>query len=128
MKLTSNNIENKILNYLTFIKYLCIINIGNDKSTNVVLPRIYENSHQLVKVTDVSFFYLCSCSSTQFLYRTAVKATFNVKDNINDIIKNSITLTINITTFPTIIRKNWWQNHIFLLSFPMFDSIAYHLQ
>ena len=69
--------------------------------------------------TDVSFFYLCSCLSTQFLYRTAVKATFNVKDNIKDIIKkatfnvkdnikdiikNSITLTINITTSPTIIR------------------------
>ena len=27
----------------------------------------------------MSFFYLCSCVSTQFLYRTAVKATFNVK-------------------------------------------------
>ena len=50
------------------------------------------------------FFYLCSCLSTQFLYRTAVKATFNVKDNINDIIKNSITLTINITTSLTIFR------------------------
>lgn len=39
-----------------------------------------ENSHPLVKVTDVSFFYLRSCLSTQFLYRTAVKATFNVKN------------------------------------------------
>ena len=64
---------------------MCIINIGNDKSTNVVLPRKYENSHQLVKVTDVSLFYLCSCLSTQFLYRTVAKATFNVKNNINDI-------------------------------------------
>ena len=63
------------------------------------------NSHLLVKVTDVSIFYLCSCLSTQFLYRTAVKATFNVKDNINAIIKNSITLTINITTLPTKNRK-----------------------
>mgnify|MGYP006967537035 FL=1 len=27
----------------------------------------------------MSFFYLCSCVSTQFLYRTAVKETFNVK-------------------------------------------------
>ena len=53
----------------------------------------------------MSFFYLCSCLSTQFLYRTAVKATFNVKDNINAIIKNSITLTINITTLPTKNRK-----------------------
>ena len=33
-----------------------------------------------------------------------VKATFNAKDNIRDIIKNSITLTINITTSPTIFR------------------------
>ena len=63
------------------------------------------NSHLLVKVTDVSIFYLCSCLSIQFLYRTAVKATFNVKDNINAIIKNSITLTINITTLPTKNRK-----------------------
>lgn len=55
--------------------------------------------------TDVSFYYLCSCLSTQFLYRTAVKATFNVKENIKDIIKNSITLTINITTITTKIRK-----------------------
>ena len=74
--------------------------------------------------TDVSFFYLCSCLSTQFLYRTAVKATFNVKDNINDIIKNSITLTINITTFPTKIRKIGGKNHICLFSFSMLVSIA----
>ena len=72
-----------------------------------------ENSHQLVKVTDVSFFYLCSCLSIQFLYRTAVKAMFNVKDNHKDIIKNSITLNINITTLPTKTRKKWWQNLIF---------------
>ena len=26
-------------------------------------------------------FYLCSCLSTQFLYRTDIKATFNVKEN-----------------------------------------------
>ena len=74
--------------------------------------------------TDVSFFYLCSCLSTQFLYRTAIKATFNVKDNIKDIIKNSITLTINITTLPTKIRKIGGKNHICLFSFPMFHSIA----
>ena len=66
---------------------------------------ICENSHLLVKVTDVSFFYLRSCLSTQFLYRTAVKATFNVKEDIKAIIKNNTTLTINITTFPTKIRK-----------------------
>ena len=62
--------------------------------------------------TDVSFYYLCSCLSTQFLYRTVAKATFNVKENIKDIIQNSITLTINITTSLTKNRKNWWQNHI----------------
>ena len=50
-------------------------------------------------------FYLCSCLSTQFLYRTAAKATFNVKDNIKIVRKISITLTINITTLPTNIRK-----------------------
>ena len=78
--------------------------------------------------TDVSFFYLCSCLSTQFLYRTAIKATFNVKDNIKDSIKNSITLTINITTFPTKIRKIGGKNHICLFSFPMSVSITYILQ
>lgn len=64
-------------------------------------------------------FYLCNCLSTQFLYRTDVKATFNVKDNIKDIIKNSITLIINITTLPTIFRKLGGKNHICLLSIPM---------
>ena len=64
----------------------------------------YKNSHPTRQSYRCELFYLCSCSSTQFLYRTAVKATFNVKDNINDIIKNSITLTINITTSPTIFR------------------------
>ena len=65
-----------------------------------------KNSHLTRQSYRCEFsFYLCSCLSTQFLYRTAVKATFNVKDNIKDIIKNSITLTINITTLPTKIRK-----------------------
>ena len=114
--------------YLTFLKYLCIINIGNDKSTNVVLPDKLSKLTSTLQRTDVSFYYLCSCLSTQFLYRTAVKATFNVKDNINDITKNSITLTINITTFPTMFRKDWWQNHICLFSFPMWTSIARNLK
>ena len=65
----------------------------------IELTHIYSSKYRC------ELFYLCSCLSTQFLYRTAVKATFNVKDNINDIIKNSITLTINITTLPTKIRK-----------------------
>ena len=67
--------------------------------------REYMKTHIYSSKYRCEFFYLCSCLSTQFLYRTAVKATFNVKDNINDIIKNSITLTINITTSPTKIRK-----------------------
>ena len=86
-----------------------------------------ENSHPLVKVTDVSFFYLRSCLSPQFLYRTAVKATFNVKEDIKAIIKNNTTLTINITTFPTKIRKIGGKNHICLFSFPMLVSITYIL-
>ena len=57
-------------------------------------------THIFLACTDVSFYYLCSCLSTQFLCRTAVKATFIVKDIINDIIKNSIASTINITTLP----------------------------
>ena len=64
--------------------------------------RYIEKLTSTLQSTDVSFYYLCSCLSTQFLYRTAAKATFNVKENIKDIIKNSITLTINITTSLTI--------------------------
>ena len=85
--------------------YFSIINIGNDNSTNVVLPDKLSKLTSTLQRTDVSLFYLCSCLSTQFLYRTVVKATFNVKDNINTVRKISITLTINITTLPTKIRK-----------------------
>ena len=88
----------------------------------------YKNSHLNRQIYRCELFYLCSCLSTQFLYRTAVKATFNVKDNINDIIKNSITLTINITTLPTKIRKIGGKNHICLFSFPILVSITYILQ
>ena len=91
--------------YLTFSYNFCIINIENDNSTNVVLPDTLRKLTSTLQSTDVSFYYLCSCLSTQFLYRTAVKATFNVKENIKDNIKNSITLIINITTSPTIFRK-----------------------
>ena len=64
-----------------------------------------KNSHLTRQSYRCELFYLCSCLSIQFLYRTAVKATFNVKDNIKDIIKNSITLTINITTSHTMFRR-----------------------
>ena len=90
---------------MTFSYNACIINIENDNSTNVVLPDKLNKLTSTLQSTDVSFYYLCSCLLTQFLYRTVTKATFNVKDNIKDITKNSITLTINITTFPTSNRK-----------------------
>jgi len=95
------------------------------QSTNVVLPDILRKLTSTLQSYRCELFYLCSCLSTQFLYRTAVKATFNVKDNINDIIKNSTTLTINITTSPTKIRKVWWQNHICLLSLPTLINITH---
>jgi len=101
----SQIIYNKLQFLLTFSINLIIIKIGNGESTSVVMPDILRKLTSTLQSTDVSFFYLCSCLSTQFLYRTAVKATFNVKDNIKDIIKNSITLTINITTLPTKIRE-----------------------
>ena len=94
----------------------------------MVLPDKLSKLTSTLQRTDVSFYYLCSCLSTQFLYRTDAKATFNVKDNIKDIIKNSITLTINITTLPTKIRKIGGKNHICLFSFPMSVSITYILQ
>ena len=99
-----------------------IINLWNDKSTNVVLPNYLEKlTPNSTKSYRCEFsFYLCSCLLTQFLYRTAVKATFHVKDNISNVINNSITLTINITTFPTKVRIIRWQNHICSLSFPLF--------
>ena len=65
--------------------------------------------------TDVSFFYLCISLSTQFLYRTVAKATFNVKDNKKAIIKSSITLTINITTSPTKIRIIGGKPHLLII-------------
>ena len=67
--------------------------------------RIFVKTHIYSSRYRCELFYLCSCLSTQFLYRTAVKATFNVKEDIKAIIKNNTTLTINITTFPTKIRK-----------------------
>ena len=84
---------------------MSIIKIGNDNSVRYGFARESFNKPFTLSKVEWFIFYLCSCLSTQFLYRTAVKATFNVKDNIKDIIKNSITLTINITTLPTKIRK-----------------------
>lgn len=112
---------------MTFSYNLCITNIENDKSTNVVLPKlVVKNSHQTRQSYRCELFYLCSCLSTQFLYRTAAKATFNAKENIKDNIKNRITLTINITTSPTIFVKLRWQNHICLLSFSMLIILLYY--
>ena len=53
--------------HLTFIKYLCIINIGNDKSTNVVLPNRYKNSHLNRQIDRCEFFIYVVALSTQFL-------------------------------------------------------------
>ena len=102
--------------------------IGNDNSVRYGFARDCFNKPFTLSKVEWFIFYLCSCLSTQFLYRTAIKATFNVKDNIKDIIKNSITLTINITTLPTKIRKIGGKNHICLFSFPMSVSITYILQ
>ena len=59
--------------YLTFSYNFCIINIENDNSTNVVLPDTLRKLTSTLQSTDVSFYYLCSCLSTQFLYRTVAK-------------------------------------------------------
>lgn len=75
------------------------------------------------------YFYLCSCLSTQFLYRTDIKATFNVKDNIKNITKNSITLTINTTRLSYDESYNiGWQNRSTNYQFPMllfYNNIFY---
>ena len=92
----------------------------------MVLPNRYKNSHLNRQIYRCEFFYLCSCLSTQFLYRTDAKATFNAKENIKDNIKNSITLIINITTSLTNFVKFRWQNHICFLSFPIFIILLYY--
>ena len=46
-----------------------------------------KKSNEIRKQKLCELFYLCSCLSTQFLYRTVAKATFNVKENIKDNIK-----------------------------------------
>ena len=89
----------------------------------------YKNSHLNRQIYRCELFYLCSCLSTQFLYRTAVKATFNVKDNINNIIKNSITLTINPTRLSYDESYNiGWQNRSTNYQFPMFIILQYYLK
>ena len=54
---------------------------------DTVLPEIVFNKPFTLSKVEWFIFYLCSCLSTQFLYRTTVNATFNVKNNIKDIIK-----------------------------------------
>ena len=79
-----------------------------------------KNSHLTRQSYRCELFYLCSCLSTQFLYRTDIKATFNVKDNINDITKNSITLIINTTRLSYDESYNiGWQNRSTNYQFPM---------
>ena len=88
----------------------------------------YKNSHLNRQIYRCELFiYLCSCLSIQFLYRTAVKATFNVKENIKDNIKNSIALIINITTSPTIFRKiQVAKPHLFLIiSYVTYSTILF---
>ena len=106
--------------HLTNFKYLCIIKIGNDNSVRYGFARECFNKPFTLSKVEWFIFYLCSCLSTQFLYRTDIKATFNVKDNINNIIKNSITLTINTTRLSYDESYNiGWQNRSTNYQFPM---------
>ena len=57
--------------------------IGNDNSVRYGFARDCFNKPFTLSKVEWFIFYLCSCLSTQFLYRTDIKATFNVKDNIN---------------------------------------------
>ena len=57
--------------------------IGNDNSVRYGFARDCFNKPFTLSEVEWFIFYLCSCLSTQFLYRTDIKATFNVKDNIN---------------------------------------------
>ncbi len=42
--------------YFTFLKNLCIINIENDKSTNVVLPNIWDTPIHFLKPFSQSIY------------------------------------------------------------------------
>ena len=97
-----------------------IIKIGNDNSVRYGFARECFNKPFTLSKVEWFIFYLCSCLLTQFLYRTDIKATFNVKDNINDIMKNSITLTINTTRLSYDESYNiGWQNRSTNYQFPM---------
>ena len=94
---------------------------------DTVLPEIVFNKPFTLSKVEWFIFYLCSCLSTQFLYRTDIKATFSVKDNIHDIIKNSITLTINTTRLSYDESYNiGWQNRSTNYQFPMSIILQYY--
>ena len=85
---------------------------------------IIVNSHLNRQILQMwVLFYLFSCFSVQFLCRTAIKATFSNKDIEYVIIKNSITLYINITTFLTKIVKLVAKPHLLIV---IFLSILQH--
>ena len=88
---------------------------------DTVLPIYSLINHSPRSKVEWFIFYLCNCLSTQFLYRTAIKATFNVKNNIHDITKNSIILIINTTHLSYDVSYNiGWQNRSTNYQFPMF--------
>lgn len=100
--------------------------IGNDNSVRYGFARDCFNKPFTLSKVEWFIFYLCSCLLTQFLYRTDIKATFNVKDNINDITKNSITLTINTTRLSYDESYNiGWQNRSTNYQFPI--SLFYNI-
>ena len=93
---------------------------------DTVLPKLNFINHSSCAKVEWFIFYLCSCFSTQFLYRTVAKATFNVKDNISNNIKNSITLTINTTRLSYDTSYNiGWQNRSTNYQFPMSIILLY---
>ena len=104
--------------------------IGNDNSVRYGFARDCFNKPFTLSEVEWFIFYLCSCLSTQFLYITDIKATFNVKDNINDITKNSITLTINTTRLSYDESYNiGWQNRStnYQFSISLFYNIIFYL-
>ena len=84
------------LKYLTNLKHLCIINIGNKSHRKCVLPILIDIHHIAWRSKMWCIFY-CSLFES-IMYITLNKATFIVIEIINPKIRNRRKFTINTTS------------------------------
>ena len=85
---------------MTFIKYLCIISIGNDKSTNVVLP-IYS---KIINIeNDKKQMWFCHLIFTNIVGEVVM---FMVKVILFLILSLIFSLALNVA-LAAVLYKNW---------------------